>query len=344
VPILLGGCHISAIPGSLPESFDAAVIGEGEQTFLELLNALEKQGKLSIEDYRRIPGMAYREGDEIKLSPDRINMPDLDIIPYPRRSIPRLGITHMITSRGCPFSCVYCATFALWGKVRAHSPGYVANEIRYLYNNLNIRQIILFDDNFTVSKKRVKIIADNLEKEGLSGKIKYLCYGRTKAVDKFLIDNLVRLGVDEIYLGADSIQDSVIEGGIRNKAVYGINQAAIDLCHNAGMRVNCSFVIGLPGQTTEDLDEILTFIRRNRKKLTGIQVSPINLFPGTPLWDYAQKKGKIPQTITDWSILENFTHISGFSPDNYIYLNENMTLDTFADYCKRFDEIVVGVN
>ncbi|MCE1245915.1 MAG: B12-binding domain-containing radical SAM protein [Firmicutes bacterium] len=343
IPVLLGGCHISAIPESLPEAFDAAVIGEGEITFLRIISVLYQKGSLTGEDYLSIPGMMVRINGNPVFSPFRPPIEDLDTIPYPRRSIPRLGITHMVTSRGCPFSCIYCATFALWGKVRAHSPEYVTNEIKYLYENLGIRQIILFDDNFTASPKRVKIIADNLEKENLNGKISYLCYGRTRAVSRELVSDLARLGVDEIYLGADSVQDSRIEGGRLDKASLAKNQTSVDICHNAGMRVNCSFVIGLPGQTKEDLDDIYNFIDNNRSKLTGIQVSPINLFPGTPLWEYAVNKGKLPKQIKDWSVLENFTHISGFTPENYIYLNENMSIETFTDYCRKFDNLVTGV-
>ena len=356
IPIILGGCHISSLPESLPKAFDAAVTGEGERTFLEILNVLNKKGELKPSDYSRIRGIAFwdheNRAEDFPLAVKKVkkrdgsiivneNIPfikNLDEVPFPSRKIAGIGVTHIVTSRGCPYSCVYCATCLLWGKVRSHSPEYVVREINHLYKGFNVKEIILFDDNFMADKNRVKEISRLMKKEGLSGKINFICYGRTRSVKEDLLNDLVKMGVKEIYLGADSIQDSNILGSTDKKS-FKRNQEAIDLCVKAGLKVNCSFVIGLPRQKPEDLDEILDFVESNRKKISVFQISPVNLFPGTPLWKYAVEKGKIPGEIGDWSKMEHYTHIQGFNPDNYIYLNEMMSIETFADYCKRFAEI-----
>lgn len=213
------------------------------------------------------------------------------------------------------------------------------NEIRHLYKGFHINEIILFDDNFLADRKRVNEISQKIASGNLAGKVSFICYGRTGAVNKSIIRDLNKMGVTEIYLGADNVSDSLING--RGSAdAYRRNARAIDLCHNAGLKVNCSFVIGLPYQLCEDLDEILRFITEKRNKVSVFQISPVNLFPGTPLWRFALQKGKIPEFIKDWSQLEHFTPISAFSPDKYIYINEMMSKDVFTDYCRKFADLL----
>jgi len=345
MPLIIGGCHISAIPRSLPDVFDIAVIGEGEETFLQLVELYHRKRVFNYDDLSQIPGIAYfsnrneRKKNNITFSIPREPVRDLDIIPYPRRKLVGHGLTHIVTSRGCPYACIYCATYLLWGNVRSHSPEYILREIEDLYNNYSIREIILFDDNFLADKKRIKQISNLLNKKGTAGKIEFTCYGRTRAINKSVVNDLVRMGVGEIYLGADTVFDMKIDG-TRDERAFKRNTRAIDICRKSGMSVNCSFVIGLPRQTTEDLDDIISFINANRHKLKAIQISPVNLFPGTPLWEYAIKKGKIKEQIEDWSILENFTHIDDFSQDKYIYINEMMSPETFYEYCRIFREIL----
>lgn len=340
IPIILGGCHISAMPGSLPPAFDAAVIGEGEVTFLEIIRKLHENdnGTLKPEDYKDIKGVAYRKDGKITINKGRAFIKNLDEIPFPARKLPGIGVTHMLTSRGCPYSCVYCATCLLWGRVRSHSPDYVVNEIRHLHKGFHINEIILFDDNFLADRKRVHEISQRISSGNLKGKVSFICYGRTRAINDPLVKDLAEMGVAEIYLGADNVPDSVIDGSGSVDA-YRRNSRAVDLCHDAGLKVNCSFVIGLPRQTTGDFDEILRFMDEKRDKISVFQISPLNLFPGTPVWEYAVKKGKIPEFVEDWSLLEHFTPINAFSKDGYIFLNEMMSIEEFAGYCKRFAEI-----
>ena len=338
IPIILGGCHISAMPESLPAVFDAAVVGEGELTFLEILRRLHKKGRLKPSDYIGIDGVARHDGGKIVRNRERAFIKNLDEIPFPARKLSGIGVTHMLTSRGCPYSCVYCATCLLWGRVRSHSPEFVVNEIRHIHEGFHVNEIILFDDNFLADRKRVREISQRLDAENLAGKISFICYGRTRAINKSLVQDLVRMGVVEIYLGADNVPDSVIDGSGSADA-YRRNSLAIDLCHDAGLKVNCSFVIGLPRQTTADLDEILRFMDEKGNKVSVFQISPLNLFPGTPVWEYAVRKGKIPEFVEDWSLLEHFTPIGAFSPDSYIFLNEMMSIEEFTGYCKRFTEI-----
>lgn len=338
IPIILGGCHISAMPGSLPPDFDAAVMGEGEATFLEILQRLHEKGRLEPADYTGIDGVAYRDGGKIVRNKERDFIKNLDEIPFPARRLSGIGVTHMLTSRGCPYSCVYCATCLLWGRVRSHSPEYVVNEILHLHEGFHVNEIILFDDNFLADRKRVHEISQRIIAENLTGKVSFICYGRTRAINEPLVKDLAEMGVVEIYLGADNVSDSVIDG--RGSAdAYHRNSRAVDLCYDAGLKVNCSFVIGLPRQTTGDLDEILRFMDEKREKISVFQISPLNLFPGTPVWQYAVKKGKIPESVEDWSLLEHFTPIGAFSAENYIFLNEMMSIEEFAGYCKRFTEI-----
>ncbi|MBI3929831.1 MAG: B12-binding domain-containing radical SAM protein [Armatimonadetes bacterium] len=339
VPILLGGCHVSALASSLPAPFDAGVIGEGEATFLELLARLKARGTLTESDYASIPGLAYRNQSGVARSGPRPLLTELDRIPFPVQRTPVFGIAHVITSRGCPYPCAYCAARSLWGQVRNHSPRYVVEELQNLVGQAGVDQVIFFDDNFLADRKRIREIAEELEVHGLAGRVGFICFGRTRGIQPDLAADLARMGVQEIYLGADTAADQLNERR-RSPGVFQRNQRAVDLCADTGMKVDCSFVVGLPHQTPEDLDQVLDFVVHNRPRLKSIQISPVNLFPGTPLWDYAVKKGRISRDKVDWSALESFTRIQDFSLDRYLYLNERMRPEVFADYCKRFAAVV----
>ncbi|MCD6310436.1 MAG: cobalamin-dependent protein, partial [Candidatus Eremiobacteraeota bacterium] len=111
VPVLLGGSHISALPDTLPDCFDIGVIGEGEETFRELLILFKEKGEFLPGDLARIKGISYHQAGEVVTTPARALITDLDNIPFPRRDLWDLSnrVMWLSSSRGCPFDCVFCA-------------------------------------------------------------------------------------------------------------------------------------------------------------------------------------------------------------------------------------------
>lgn len=116
LPLLLGGVHISALPLTLPDEFDVGVIGEGEQTFIELLQAFQADGGLAPERLRRIPGLVFREAGRLVQTPRRPPIADLSEVPPPDRSVLRGDFrrAHVLTSRGCPYHCRFCSSRVFW--------------------------------------------------------------------------------------------------------------------------------------------------------------------------------------------------------------------------------------
>src|SRR5574341_95949 len=137
IPVIIGGAHITALPHTLPECFDFGIAGEGEQTMLELLNALENNGRSN--SFEHIDGLVYRENSKLTQTKKREMITPLDRIPFPKREILKdnWGFSFednvsMITSRGCPYKCRFCSSSANWRPFRFHSAEYVVDEIKHL--------------------------------------------------------------------------------------------------------------------------------------------------------------------------------------------------------------------
>jgi radical SAM superfamily enzyme YgiQ (UPF0313 family) len=135
VPIVLGGAHISALPQSLPHvQHLVGVVGEGEETFCELVTHFSKQGSLSPQELHTIKGLIfYDPQDQLGYTAPRELAQDMDSYPMPARdlllSIPERHQPALLTSRGCPFRCTFCSTRMLWKEIRFHSPERVIEEL-----------------------------------------------------------------------------------------------------------------------------------------------------------------------------------------------------------------------
>jgi radical SAM superfamily enzyme YgiQ (UPF0313 family) len=144
------------------------------------------------------------------------------------------------------------------------------------------------------------------------------------------------MGVTRLSLGIESGSQRVLDR-LNKKSSVALNQRALDLCARHGIPTCCSFVIGLPGETADDLAATLGFIERNRQVIAEIEVCPLVPFPGTPLWDEALRQGLVSLDM-DWSRLRDHSDFSQFDPDAYLYLNPALDRATFDDYCLRFKD------
>ena len=130
VAVIVGGPHISCLPKSLTPEMDVACIGEGEQTFVDLLQLFLATGRFDTADLKRIPGIAFGEQ---QLTKPRPVLPKLDDLPHPNRALIGYGYrTYVHTARGCVYKCLFCATSRLWGKIRYASADYILEELEEL--------------------------------------------------------------------------------------------------------------------------------------------------------------------------------------------------------------------
>ena len=339
VPIVIGGVHISILPDNLPEECSLGVIGEGEETILELLNLFLKYKKFEESRLKDIKGIVYRGSDGIiHITEKRPLIKPLDAIPWPdRHFIDLLGITHTISSRGCPYRCIFCSTSTFWDCFRAHSASYVAGEIKSIMDNIAPPHIKFFDDLFIADKNRIKELADFVIKEKLCPEHGFSCFGRAELMDRDMMELLKRMGFTGIAIGMESGSPDILKK-LKGNSTVEINQRTLDFCREYGIHTTCSFVLGTPGETEKDLRKTYEFILKNEEKITEIEICPLVPFPSTELWDYALERGLVSYDM-DWSLLEDYSIFTQFNPDRYIYLNESMNFDTFRHYCLKFLEL-----
>jgi anaerobic magnesium-protoporphyrin IX monomethyl ester cyclase len=318
VPVILGGVHITTYR-VLPTPFDVGVVGEGEETMLELVR-LEK---FSPDALKGVRGVCYNEKGCTVFTEPRPLIAPLDIIPIPDREIANLdyylikrqvipyyfGRTlTMMTSRGCPFNCAFCSTRIHWQKFRAFSAERVIEEIELLIGKYNAEIIHIFDDLFIADKKRLSEIHRLIVERGINKKVKFMCLVRSDIIDDVTMQMLKEMNVVITGIGMESGSPGILEYLKRRTTTIEDNRRAIELANRYKIPTMGSFMLGNPNETEDELLETLKFIRSYRYTPFLIPLPYISTaFPGTEFWNYAKEKGVN---------VEDFNHIVMDIPDN----------------------------
>jgi len=303
IPVFLGGVHITLLPGSLPQPFDFGVSGEAEETIIEIIDYLSKGGVSGSAEMERIDGLILRDGPSIKATGNRTPIKTLDTLPFPDRSllnIPSGGTTYLFTSRGCPYTCTFCASTRFWSGVRWFSAEYVADEIEHVIRTHKPWAISFYDDLFIGHRKRLAKIADFLSARNLNRKVKYSFACRADLVNEELIEILKPLSIQMICMGLESGCPRTLDYLKGGNVTVEQNHQAVRLLTQAGINVQGTFVIGSPGETEEEILETLRFIKES--ELVNFEVYVLSPFPGTPVWEEAKKRGLVGNEM-DWGRL-----------------------------------------
>lgn len=291
IPVIIGGLHITLLPNSLPEYIDAGVLGEGEDTFLELIKTCQNKGELKRKD---IKGIVFRENGELidtgmreLIQPlDRIPPPDLETF-----SIDKKGPAHIMSSRGCPYKCRFCCSTKYWRKPRLHSAEYMVEEVERFVKNYRRKRLAVYDDLFTMDKNRIKKIADLMCQKGLNKRIKLDITSHVNFIDEELMRDLKRMGVRFISFGMESGSKKVLDYLKNSTVSHEKIRYAVSLCKKYGIPVTGSFMVGSPHETAEDVQQTIDFIKELGLYNFGLNVT--TPFPGTDLWEYGKEKGLI---------------------------------------------------
>lgn len=347
IPVWIGGPHISALPHTLPRCFDVGVISEGEATATELIRLYNDHSPCP-EDLGRIDGISFHGDGGVKVTRPRALFQDLDILPFPDRDV--LGNTwalsyreqsHLITSRGCPYDCIFCATPLQWKKVRYFSPEYVIREMEYLRNRYDPLEIFFFDDLFIGHIPRFKKICEMIRQRRLHEGIVFRTYGRADLVDEALADLFAELNFVYIDFGFESNSQPVLSYLHKKNITPEKNQRAVDLLAKRGISVGGNFIIGSPGETREQMEETRAFVERNRKHLDRCSMGPLQSIPGTPVWEYAKARGLVSEDM-DWSrFIMNLDHLD-MTRDPY--LCETMPVGEFMEFYEGFHALAREIN
>ncbi|MBU0637726.1 MAG: radical SAM protein [Planctomycetes bacterium] len=324
--LVLGGHHIGALPQHLPEAVDVGVIGEGEDTFLDLVRRFVPGVGWSAKALREVRGICYRDtAGTVRVTERRALRSDLDTLPLPVR-----GRNHyqpdeavLFTSRGCPFHCTYCATQRYWEKFRRFSAAYVVHELEQIVASMpHVRSVYVLDDLFVADRGRLRELTRMIEQSGLNRRLSFHGFVRSNLVDDELCELLLRMNVRAVRFGAESGSDAVLRRMERGgKCTVATHQNAIDVAHRHGLACGASFMLGFPGETRADLQQTFDFIRRNAGRLAVEGCYLTVPFPGTELWNWAAERGYVDETM-DWRRLNLAFDNPDFDWSDFLYLNE----------------------
>jgi radical SAM superfamily enzyme YgiQ (UPF0313 family) len=252
---MIGGPHVSFTAEETLRNYpeiDLIFIGEADDTITEFVPLMKQKSK-----WRNIPGIAFRQDDEIVnngkrdfiMDVDHISLPSRHLLPISRYQAFGYPVS-IITGRGCPNSCIFCLGRKMVGsKVRRRNPQLVLDEIEQI-TNLGFKRINIADDLFASDTKRVKEICNGIKDRNL--KFTWSAFARVDTVNQEMFDAMAAAGCDSISFGVETGNPEMlkrIKKGIKLEQVG----KAVKMCRQAGMIAHASFMVGLPGETKETL-------------------------------------------------------------------------------------------
>lgn len=304
LPVIMGGTHISVLPKSLSPDMDVAVIEEGEETYVELVDRIA-DGGLAPDRLRDVLGVAYRDASgQIVETGRRPAIAPLDKLPYPDRELiypdPTHANLHIMSSRGCPYTCSFCSSAGVWDSARLFSAPYVVEEIRYLVERWAPTHISFWDDLFIASRERLKEISELVLQAGLHKKTKFSVTCRANLVDSELVGYMKRMNVTDVSMGLESGSATTLSYLKGEAASPEANTRAVRVLNDGGINTIGSLIIGSPAETEETLAESLEFLRRI--PLLKVGVFMLTPLPGTKVWREAEEMGLVSDDM-DFGVL-----------------------------------------
>lgn len=300
--VAMGGPHASTFTESTLQdaNIDILVLGEGEQTFLELVDCIE-EGK----DPSELPGTVVKRDGKLVCGPTREFIQDLDSIPFPAWDlidIPsyftdvtdnqndisfRREVGTIFTSRACPYGCTFCHN--MFGKkFRCRSAENVLDEMAILQNEHGIRELNIIDDCFNFDEERALKVMKGVVERGLDLKLAFPSGIRGDRLSEELVDAMVEAGVYEMSIGIESgsekIQKDICKGLSLSEVNDGISRAAMH-----GIFTHGFFILGFPDETEKDMRDTIDFAVNSDLHAAGFRI--LSPFPGTTIYEKAIQDG-----------------------------------------------------
>ncbi len=320
IQVVIGGHH-SSIFGQklvLDRNIDFAVIGEGEMTFLELINRMGDRNP----DYSPVNGLVYKRGTQVIVNEPRRLLANLDVLPIADRDLMLnegfVTENNIMTSRGCPFNCSYCGAQVIWGrKVRRRSVPNVIREIDYLFKRGSSRTVNFWDDSFTSDRKYTREMTEELKKfDGLQ----FSCITRLDLVEQESLVQLKEAGCSMILFGIESGNDDILKR-IDKKMTRELIKRKTGMVDATGIPWLGFFIMGYPGETRGNILETLAFMKELNPSYAEINI--FNPLPGTKIWNVLEQQGKVSSDM-------DFSRFSQASTENF-FTNGSMTREEFRE-------------
>jgi radical SAM superfamily enzyme YgiQ (UPF0313 family) len=330
---VFGGIHVSGLGAPLMERFpeiDHLVLGEGERTLLELCKG---------EDPRTVAGLVWRDAEKVVTNPPRELVRDLDSLPLPAyeklKGFPRgyrLPLFNYIrppgtaisTSRGCVYQCSYCDRSVFKRSFRSNSAEYTYEHIRYLRKCFGIRHVNIYDDLFTLNRKRILSLCHKLAAQPLG--VQFNCAVRIGHTDDDLLRSLKEAGCLMVSVGIESGDPDLLER-LKIGVTLDMVKETVARIQESGLRAKGLFMMGVVGDTEESIRRTSDFVIE--LGLDDMNMSKFTPFPGAPCWETIGAEGTLDE---DWRLMNCLNFV--FVPKG-IESRERLE-QLYSEHVKRF--------
>lgn len=318
ITTVLGGAHPSSVPelALKNNSVDCVIKGEGETSFSELIYSLKNQS-----GQNKIKGVLTKDNIGKDGLNSKVFIDNLDALPFPAYhhfdlekyfeiNRPHGGASHrsrvlsIITSRGCPFKCTFCSIHSVWGKgLRHRSPENVLNELTFIKKKYHIEELQFEDDNLTFNKKNAIEIFEGMAKKKLAMPWSTPNGVAIWTLDRELLKKMRQSGCYKITLAVESGNQEVLTNIIKKPLQLSKVKEVVKNAKELGIMIDSFFMIGLPGETKDQMNETFRFARK--LPVDNVRMFIATPYPGTDLYDICVKKGYLkkgihPEDITNY--------------------------------------------
>ncbi|MEW6386718.1 MAG: radical SAM protein [Thermodesulfobacteriota bacterium] len=304
--VVFGGIHPTARPDEVLayDQVDLVLGGEAEQTLVELYHRV-KGGQ----DYTHIPGLSYKKNGRIKHNPWAGKFIDLDRLPpFPYELFNRkpYNLGFVISSRGCPYNCIFCSNRIVTGKkYRYLSAENIADTLEMLYHRYQQTFVLFLDDNFLVNKERIYRLLEEIRRRGLHQKMTFSFQGRGDNADYRLLKEMYACGFKSVFFGMETASERLMQIIKKGETVEQCIRA-VKMAKDLNFHVSATFIFGLP---TENHADRLDAIRLARDlRLDQVRFNNATPYPGTELYHLALDE----QRLKVQGLYENFISVSTF--------------------------------
>ena len=335
-------------PSPEPEYFlrrtqaDVVIIGEGEETVVELVRALS--AKQPLKDIR---GLAYRDGNEVKINPPRDQIGDIDAMALPAYDLFSMEyyrlmrwphcinsdfVMPILSARGCPFECIFCYRMDKGQRIRS-SEG-IVEEMRLLNRDFGINYFAFSDELLISSVARATEISEAIINSGM--KVKWGCCGRLNFVRRELMLLMKRAGCVFIEYGIEALDDKVLRLMKKNLTVAQIT-SGIKTTLESGISPGFNIIFGNPGDNLESLGKAVDFLLEYDDSAQLRTIRPVTPYPGSPLYDMAIEQGMLKgpedfyerKHINSDLVSVNFTELSDEDFHKALLLANKQLIDNY---------------
>lgn len=320
---VIGGPHVTALPvDTLKEfrSFDIGIVGEGELTFLDLIES---------QKFDNINGIVYRKKNAIIVNPPGGTIAQLDMLPFPAWDLYELKKYDkkipLEPLRSCPYSCSFCFK-ALGTEIRYKSPQRIVEEIEYHLRKHDCVNFRLLAGTFPLNKKHALNVCEEIIRKKL--KINWNSSTRTDTLDEELLRMMRRSGCELIHLGIESADPTILKQCNKGTNIE-TAEYIIKLCKKIGIKTRLNFILGLPFETRDTVRSTQRFALKMRKYVDNVNFAILTPFPGTKVYDMAvNNEGGLRIKTKNWQL---YGKQGGLS-----LLHENFQEDELQHYQSNF--------